>query len=213
MCVFNVPFESFKPYNTFTVPSQNSLYDDETTDINLILSNVFTNIESNSTPIDFQLYPWYSNFPFTSEFTNIVQNVFDKIFNKYDIKINESIEKLEYFKNIETNTILFKYNVSGKSKKKSFIRSFSVTIQLNNASKYFYNDTFLNVFPLSFADVTVKSVKLLSVNLPPSPNSFEPSIGNESYNNYYRIKNRLGLTTPFHTSKKYLDLPTISPEY
>lgn len=212
-CFFYLPVESFRPYNTYTFPSSNTLYDDETRDINLILSNIFNNIESNSTSIEFQPYPWYSKFPFISEFSNVVETIFNKYLTTYEIKIIKSIDKLEYFNNHETNTILFKYDVSGRSNKKSFTRSFSITIELNNASKYFYNDTFLNVFPLSSEDITVKSVKLLSVNLPPSPNSFEPPIGNEQYNNYYRIKNRLGLTTPFHTSKKYLDLPTISPEY
>jgi hypothetical protein len=210
ICLFNVSLESFKPYNVFTLPASNSpMYEDETKDINLILSNIFNKnnvIESNS----FQPYPWYSKFPFTSEFTDVVQNLFHKSLTEFDIQLNKSLEKLEYYNNLEKNTILFKYNVSGKSSKKSFIRTFSIILELKNPSKYFYNDTFLNVFPLSFEDITVRNVQLLSDNLTPYIDPFDPPIGNNQYyKNYYRIKNILGLTTPFYTSKKYMDLPAV----
>lgn len=207
-CLFNVSFESFQPYNMFTFPPSSSLYDDESQDINIILSNIFGNKYPIDPSVSFQPYPWYSKFPFAYEFNNVVEDIFNKYLTTYEMKMNKTLEHLQYFNNLEDNIILFKYNISGSSKKKSFTRPFVVTIELQNASKYFNNNEFLNIFPLSLNDIIVKYITMPSMEQPPSPNPFEPPIGNDQYyRNYFRIKNSLGLTTPFYTSKKDMELP------
>lgn len=202
--------ESFQPYNKLTFPMSNSnLYNDESNIIITMLSNLF-GINNPFDSIIFQIYPWYSKLPFSTIFIDKIQRLFNTQFSDYDIKVNNNLENVLYFYNLEKDIIIFKFNISGSSKVKSFTRLFTVTLELNNASKYFDNDlNLLNVFPVSFNDVSVKYIQLSLPLYPPSPNPFDPPIGDTDYKKYYRINNILGLMSPFYTSKTDMDFPKI----
>jgi hypothetical protein len=205
-----LPIEGFNvtSYNNSRVPlnKQDTLYETEIKTLNEIFEQ--TNLQGFPEVYSFQKLPNYLKFPMQSSFSEIVLQRLNDIFSKSkDYKQSEFVIIKDMYdikwKDIETSRH-FVFNIDVRNKTFNWAKRLRIYVIVNDI-KSFLTDTGEYFEPVDknlLPNIIVNTISLEESTERLLIGGIDAEIGNESYYNYYKIKNVLYLMDPFLTSGK-----------